>query len=814
MLLNRWYKEIDAILHQCFKKVRITSTPPKRTIEYDIHQAMQHIKALKERSINSHTMQKLVLNIEVNMCEKKLAELQGNRCKKIISDEMKQITRNGKFSLNDAWKLKKKMFPRCTEAPFAVQDPRGNLVCDYTGILDVMKQEFVFRLRNRPINPEYEELRELKEYLCFLRLKISKNAPYRDWTLEQLQKAISKLKNNKCKDPIGHINELYKHLGDDGLQSLLEMLNLIKKMVMIPSKLNLSNVSTIYKGKGSKQIVTNLRGIFKLPIVRNILDRLICFEEQEKIGVKMGPFQVGNQKGRNIRDHTLIVHAVVKDVKDSKSKVDINFTDIKQCFDSIWLDEATNDLFDSGVTSRNLNLLYEGNRKTRMCVETHFGQSDRAELHKVVMQGSVPGGMICSNQLSKLCNNLHKEGDVYMYKGRVPIPPLAMVDDIASIAKCNSTESLKTSIKTDTFIQRKKLEGQTGEGKCQWVHIGGGSCGSSYCVNGKHISKADSYKYLGDYIADLWETLYTKRWEKAQGYSVMCQAMCMEVSLGFQTYSFAKLLHRSIFLNGTLVNMESWPEFSTERIETFEKIEQGFLRRILDAHSKTPIECLYLELGVIPLRFHLMMKRILYLHTTMQRSDDELTKQVVLCQKAENRKGDFYTQTKENMEYLSISESDMEESRNKIKEVLNKNTKLKAFQFLIEKAKTHSKVNEKLYKDCEGLGHYDDMRFSPDIVNILFKFRTRMYLVKNNFRSNYVNTDTLCPVCKVEEDTQQHLFKCEKIMDNVDENKNCVYEDIFSEDPEKLLNVGFALKDLIEIREKLLEINSENQRSS
>ena len=88
-------------------------------------------------------------------------------------------------------------------------------------------------------------------------------------------------------------------------------------------------------------------------------------------------------------------------------------------------------------------------------------------------------------------------------------------------------------------------------------------------------------------------------------------------------------------------------------------------------------------------------------------------------------------------------------------------------------------------------------------------FNRQMYHSKTN-----VNTDTLCPVCKVEEDTQQHLFKCEKIMDNVDENKNCVYEDIFSEDPEKLLNVGFALKDLIEIREKLLEINSENQRSS
>ena len=518
----------------------------------------------------------------------------------------------------------------------------------------------------------------------------------------------------------------------------------------------------------------------------------------------MGSFQVGNQKGRNIRDHTLIVHSVVKDTKDTKSKVDINFTDIKQCFDSIWLDEATNDLFESGVTSRNLNLLYEGNRKTRMCVETHFGQSDRAELHKVVMQGSVPGGLLCSNQLSKLCNKLHKEGDVYMYKGRVPIPPLAMVDDIASIAKCNSTESLKTSIKTDTFIQRKKLEGQTGEGKCQWVHIGGGTCESCYCVNGEQISKADSYKYLGDHVADLWETLYSKRWEKAQGYSVTCQAMCTEISLGFQTYSFAKMLHRSIFINGTMVNMETWPEFSTTRIEMFERIEQGFLRRILEAHSKTPIECLYLELGIMPFRFHLMMKRIMYLYIIMQRNDNEITKQIVLCQKESNCKGDFYSQTKENMEYLSISETDLSESITKMKENLDKKTKKKAFQYLIGKATNHSKVNENLYTDCEGLSHYDDTRFTPDLINVLFKFRTRMFLVKNNFRNNYINTNTLCPVCNDEEDTQEHLFECKQVMERCKGNKEFKYQDIFSDNNDTLLGVSLLLKELVDIRNIIL----------
>ena len=94
-----------------------------------------------------------------------------------------------------------------------------------------------------------------------------------------------------------------------------------------------------------------------------------------------------------------------------------------------------------------------------MCVETKYGRSDRVELNKVVMQGSVPGGFICSNQISKLSNKLFKEGDVYLYQGKVPVPPLAMVDDIAAVAECNSSKAVSCNTKTDLFIQEKKLEG-------------------------------------------------------------------------------------------------------------------------------------------------------------------------------------------------------------------------------------------------------------------------------------------------------------------------------------------------------------------
>ena len=44
---TKWYKEFDKLLHQCFRKIRITSTPPKNTIDFQIHQYLLEIQQLK-----------------------------------------------------------------------------------------------------------------------------------------------------------------------------------------------------------------------------------------------------------------------------------------------------------------------------------------------------------------------------------------------------------------------------------------------------------------------------------------------------------------------------------------------------------------------------------------------------------------------------------------------------------------------------------------------------------------------------------------------------------------------------------------------
>ena len=103
----------------------------------------------------------------------------------------------------------------------------------------------------------------------------------------------------------------------------------------------------------------------------------------------------------------------------------------------------------------------------------------------------------------------------------------------------------------------------------------------------------------------------------------------------------------------------------------------------------------------------------------------------------------------------------------------------------------------------KGSEYFFDKRFTPDLANLVFKFRTRMYEFKNNFRKKYENTDLFCPVCldPNEVDTQQHLYFCRALNDspNVD-----THEKLFSEDKDDIFEAAKATKILVKRRERLL----------
>ena len=156
------------------------------------------------------------------------------------------------------------------------------------------------------------------------------------------------------------------------------------------------------------------------------------------------------------------------------------------------------------------------------------------------------------------------------------------------------------------------------------------------------------------------------------------------------------------------------------------------------------------------------------------------------------------------MTELGITDDQFMESKEKLRTDVTKKVELAAYDYLIKKAKDHSKVRHETYQNCDGADYFFDSRFTSEMANLLFKFRTRTFLVKNNFRNNFRNTNTLCPLCGTHNDSQEHIFDCREIFNVLKKEAVHKHDDIFSSNLDVLHGVTLTLMELVKIRGNLI----------
>ena len=131
--------------------------------------------------------------------------------------------------------------------------------------------------------------------------------------------ALKSLKNNKIRDPCGFINELFKPavIGNDLKKSLLSMFHKLKKKKMIALFMNFANITTVPK-RGSRLVLKNERGIFRVNIVRSILMGHIYDTKYSKIDSRMSDCQMGGRKKKGCKNNIFILNGLIHEVLKSK----------------------------------------------------------------------------------------------------------------------------------------------------------------------------------------------------------------------------------------------------------------------------------------------------------------------------------------------------------------------------------------------------------------------------------------------------------------------------------------------------------------
>ena len=129
------------------------------------------------------------------------------------------------------------------------------------------------------------------------------------------------------------------------------------------------------------------------------------------------------------------------------------------------------------------------------------------------------------------------------------------------------------------------------------------------------------------------------------------------------------------------------------------------LRRMAAGHSKTALELLYLEFGLVPIRFLLMARRIMFLNYILNQEEETLVRDVYDAQIKKPVKGDWTITVKKDMEMLEIKEDIENISAERLKKVLKAAINKKAFDYLMEKREGHSKSKDLQY-DCLKMQSY------------------------------------------------------------------------------------------------------------
>ena len=401
--------------------------------------------------------------------------------------------------------------------------------------------------------------------------------------------------------------------------------------------MELCNVTNLYKNKGEHFLYNSYRGIFRTPVLRNILDKLMYNEEYPEIDSNLSDSNVGGRRNRNVRDNIFVMNAVMNEgKKNPKEPLDINVYDAFKCFDSLWLSECINDLYDSGLRNDKLALIYASNRNANIAIKTSNGTTERFIIKDKVMQGTVWSGLMCTNTMDKLCKHVYKNQSLqYQYRGKVGVPPQEMVDDIVTVSKCGAT-SVAINACVNSFIEQKKLK--LNPEKCAKIHVGRKSSESNCPKNLVHkeqMKHSDKEKYLGDYLTKEANSKETIKSRIIRGHAVLSQmtAFLNDIPLGKYRTEVGLTLRHAWFLNGCLFNSEVWSGYHKSDIDELEKIDRQILRLIIGAQAKVPTEMLYLETSEIPVKYVRSVRRLVYLNTFLKRHDAKITKKVYVAMK-------------------------------------------------------------------------------------------------------------------------------------------------------------------------------------
>ena len=344
-------------------------------------------------------------------------------------------------------------------------------------------------------------------------------------------------------------------------------------------------------------------------------------------------------------------------------------------FDGLDVKTTLNDLYDNGVKDDNFALIYKLYENSNVSIKTPMGLTERRRVDReIITQGDCLGPILASSTVDTFGKECYKQKKhLYWYRDITPVSPLTMLDDVFALSFCGP-ESIQLQEFLNIKSASKKL--QYAPDKTFRMHIGAKRPGymcekTSFidCWGTDQIDNQEKYqgkvkvketystKYLGEVISCDGTNTENVAARAKRGFGTvkdianMLDRMC----LGPFMYQKAVILRDSMLVGTLLSCSEAWYNVSEKELVQLEQVDKSLWCKLLEVARTVPYDLICLEVGLEPIRYIIMRRRLMYLQHIMKQEETSLVKNFFLTQIKSLKKKDWGRKVFEDLQHLEIN---------------------------------------------------------------------------------------------------------------------------------------------------------------
>jgi hypothetical protein len=452
-----------------------TKQPKRQILSHETKLEIQSREALKKIRFESSTM-----NAEFIAQRKKTNKLIRRDVYKHEVQQVEDAINNG-TSLNNARNgasSNKSWIPQ-------LRDEKGVVVSRRDDVLEVAAKfyENLFKSTlpvdenlgtkdESLLNPDEEELEKI--------------------TLDELEYALSSVKNGKAVGPDGLTTDLLKISKEEGLNAVVDLFNKILESEEIPSQWYDSTIILIHKG-GDKKDIAKYRPITLTSHLYKLFMRVIMNRVSDDLDANQPPNQAAFRKGFSTTDHLFVMNQLIEKCYEFNQPFVCAFVDFSKAFDSVEHPYLLDSLKDQGVPSKILRLLKKiyDNSRARIKMEKH---SRWFKVGRGIKQGDPFSPKAFNAVLERIFRNVQWNGHGFRLDN-AELCELRFADDVVLMS---NNEAGLCKLMSNVFQESKRAGLIPNVEKTQILsNIGV----TDLIVDEEKFKAVDVYRYLGQPIS-------------------------------------------------------------------------------------------------------------------------------------------------------------------------------------------------------------------------------------------------------------------------------------------------------------------------